>query len=198
MKKILTFIIVLTITFILFMIIVKNFEKEKWYVEITNEYINIRSESGTYSKILGQAKKGETYTVLDIKTDDSKYYWYYIKIDNYKNGWIASDKQYAYLIDYNNPKDITAPVVKYYEETYYAKSIKDINYKHLEIKEDSEYKVSSKIYYEKENNQYWIDYKVVDGNKNTTNKIQKIKFEIEPKQNEVKLFEERNNKQNEK
>ena len=161
------------------MIVEIDKQKNAWKVQITNEYINIRKESNTYSTVIGQVKKGETYNVLKMTKDDN-YYWYYIEIDNFKKGWIASNKTYSYLIDINNPNDLKNPIVKYYEEIYYANDINSISYEHLTIEDDSDVTITSKIVYEEENNQYWITYIVTDSYNNKTEKTQKIEFKDKP------------------
>jgi carboxylesterase type B len=183
MKKVITFVVILiSVTFIYLainMIVEIDKQKNAWKVQITNEYINIRKESNTYSTIIGQVKKGETYNVLKMTKDDN-YYWYYIEIDNFKKGWVASNKTYSYLIDINNPNDLKNPIVKYYEEVYHANDINSITYEHLTIEDDSDVTITSKIVYEEENNQYWITYIVTDSYNNKTEKTQKIEFKEKP------------------
>lgn len=182
MKKIIiTVIIILSILFITFKFNKNEFDTKKWYVEITNDYINIRSDHILYSDSLGQVKKGQKYYVEDIFLEDNKYFWYKIKISKNKTGWIANPKKNNYLIDYNNPNDILKPTLKFNDDVYYVNSINDINYKHLEVKDDKDFKISHEVFYEKEKNQYWIVYTVTDSVENKISKTQKIVFKVNPK-----------------
>ena len=80
-------------------------------VEVTNEFINVRSESSTKSNKIGQVFKGEKYVVIDL-VNGSSYKWYKIKDENGIEGFIA------------NPKN---------GKTYLSLSIKETN----EIKSDN-------------------------------------------------------------
>jgi len=52
--------------------------KKGWYVEITQEYINVREDANTNAKILGKALKGELYEVLDMNFENFiKKLWFY-------------------------------------------------------------------------------------------------------------------------
>ena len=180
MKKKVLIISLIVLAALSIVFVARQNNKNKWYVEITNEFINIRADHNIYGARLGEVKKGETYKVLDIYTEDDNYYWYYIEINRYKKGWIASDKDNPYLNDFNNPNDIVAPVVKYYEEIYYTHSIDTITYKHLEITENNEYSINNEVFYDEVGEQYFIKYIVEDVAGNKTTKTQKIVFEVEP------------------
>jgi len=168
--------------------------KKGWYVEITQEYINVREDANTNAKILGKALKGELYEVLDMNFENSAYYWY--KIDyNGDEAWVASKKSNPYLKDYNNPTDIAIPVIKYHEDIYKVVSINDINYKHLEVVEDrDEYEISHIVYHEykpsEHKDQYWILYTITDAAGKSSSKLQKIEFEERPNEEDVVDFDE--------
>lgn len=168
-------------------------EKTDWYIKITNDYINLRKEPNQYSSLVGKVSKGEKYKVLDINLDSGIYYWYYIEIDSYTKGWIASNRKTPYLVDYNNPNDIAVPVLKFYDDIYYVRSMKDITYDHLEIYDDKDdYVIGHTVYkeeiIEEQITQYWIVYKIVDSAGNSIEKTQKIVFEISPEIDEVLDF----------
>ena len=75
---------------------------------------------------------------------------------------------------------------------YHTKDINTINYDHLTITDDSEYKITSQVYKEtcSDYYQYWIVYTATDkyGNKGT--KTQAIAFEEEPSDDDVKDLKE--------
>lgn len=193
-NKVLNYVFILLCVIVSFLIVgitVRLINNEKWHVEITNDFINVRSEPGVYSRIVGKVEKGETYKVLDVNLDDKNYYWYYIEIDYFNTGWIASDRKNPYLKDFNNPYDIIPPTIKYYEDVYYVKSIDDINYNHLEVTDNTDYKIDHIVYYEEEQNQYWITYTVTDSGENQTSTTQKIVFETEPNKNELRRLNEK-------
>ena len=123
--------------------------KKGWYVEITyDDPINVRTEPSTNGKELGKVEKGEVYKVLDVNMNSSAYYWYKIEYGD-TVGWIASGKKIHWVKDVNNPNDIAVPVIKYYEDVYNVVSIDDINYKHLEIVEDTDdYNITHVVYHE--------------------------------------------------
>jgi len=169
--------------------------KKGWYVEITyKEPIRVRSIPSTTGEEIGTVKKGEVYKVLDINTKSSAYYWYKIEFED-TEGWIASGKKNHWVNDFNNPNDIATPVIKYHEDVYKVVSIKDINYKHLEIVEDTkDYKITHVVYHEVKKSefidQYWILYTITDGSGKSSSKLQKIEFEEKPDESEVLNFSE--------
>ena len=169
--------------------------KKGWYVEITyNDPINVRDESSTKGKSIGQVKKGEIYKVLDINYDGNIYNWYKIEYKN-TEGWIASGKKKHWVNDVNNPVDIQTPEIKFYEDVYSVVSIDDINYKHLEVIEDTDdYEIEHVIYHEVDLSryidQYWILYTITDGAGKSSSKLQKIEFEEKPDESKVKDFAE--------
>lgn len=177
-----------------------------WKVEIAIEFINIREEHNLYSNKLGTVYEGEKYKVLEIYLDDQRYVWYKIKATNDIVGWISSGRNNPYVKELNNPNvdeatysdetyelDYKKPVVKFKDNVYVVYDINSINYDHLTIEEDSEYKIEHKVYYEEHPKdtdipQYWIQYIVTDAAGNQTKKVQKIEFDIEPKPEEVLDF----------
>lgn len=166
--------------------------KKGWYVEITNDYINVRDDAHANANQLGEVHKGEIYEVLDMNFDNTAYYWY--KIDyNGKEAWIASRRKSPFVNDYNNPTDIAVPEIKFYEDVYKVVSIDDINYKHLTVVEDrDEYEITHVIYHEYKPSeyidQYWILYTVTDGVSKSSSKMQKIEFEEKPSEDRVLDF----------
>lgn len=166
--------------------------KKGWYVEITNEYINVRADAHANADQLGTVYAGEVYTVLDMNFDNTAYYWYKIQY-NEKEAWIASKRNTPFLKDFNNPTDIAVPVVKFHEDVYKVVSIDDINYKHLEVVEDrDEYEITHVVYHEYEpsqyKDQYWILYTITDAAGKSSSKLQKIEFEETPEEDEVLDF----------
>lgn len=164
--------------------------KDGWHIEIHADYINIREKADRYSKSNSTVKKGEVYKVLDIFLDDPSFYWYNIQIDDKTTGWVANPIKGTYLYDYNNPKDIIAPTIKLKSEEYHVNSITDIKYDNIEITDDrNDYTITHIVYHElneiKEIDQYWIKYTVTDKSGKTTNKTQKITFNINPSEKEV-------------
>lgn len=168
--------------------------KKGWYVEVIHkEPINVREEPNTKGKIIGKAKVGGIYKAIDIKTDNSIYYWYKIILENGDEGWIASGKKIHWVNDANNKIDIATPEIKYYEDVYKVDSINDINYKHLEVVEDTDdYTITHKIYHEIKQSefidQYWILYTITDGAGKSSSKLQKIEFKENPPEEEVENF----------
>lgn len=151
--------------------------EDDWYVEVTNEYINVRSEASAYSSKIGTVYEGAKFKVLDINLDDEYYYWYYIQVDYYNEGWIASGRETSYLTDFNNPHDIKSPTLKFYDEIYYTYSIETITYDHLEITDDkNDYIVSHEVF-KSEDNLYWITYTVTDAAGHSISKTQQTVFE---------------------
>lgn len=173
--------------------------KKGWYVEVNIKKLNVRQDHDKYSALLGEVKKGEVFTVLDVYTGGVMT-WYKIEYHGKyagDTGWIANDSKHTYLSDVNSPKDIYKPTIKFDSDVYYVNSIDDINYDHLEIWDDKpDYKVTHKVYHEvKESegiDQYWIRYTVTDKAGNETSKTQKIIFQIKPSENKVIDFNEYN------
>lgn len=168
--------------------------KKGWYVEITNEYINVRDDAHANANLLGTVNQGEIYEVLDMNFDNTAYYWYKI-VYNGTEAWIASRRKNPYVNDYNNPTDIAVPVIKYYEDVYKVVSIDDINYKHLEVVEDrDEYEITHVVYHEYKPSeyidQYWILYTVTDAAGKSSSKLQKIEFEEKPSEDKVLDFDD--------
>lgn len=164
-----------------------------FYVEVTNEYINIREESKQLSNNLGRVKKGEKYLVYDVNTSDGSYIWYKIKYDKDKYGWIANKKGSPYLNEYNNPEDVSSPTIKILYLPYQAKNINSIGFENLEVWDDKGTpEITYEIYHEvKESegiDQYWILYTVTDGVGKTAQKLGSIEFETKPSEYLVKDF----------
>ena len=182
-------------------------DTKAWKVEITAEFINVRSKHSMQGEKKGVVYKGDKYKVLDIYLDDSKYVWYRIKANKDLEGWISSDRNNPYVKEINNPKvsdeevgetyeiDYKSPVVKFDYNLYVVYDIKSINYDHLTIEEDSKYTIEHKVYYEEfptdsDIPQYWIQYIVTDEAGNQTKKVQQIKFDVEPSRDEVLDFKD--------
>lgn len=168
--------------------------KKGWYVEVLNEYVYIRKEANRNSAELGKVEKGEVFAVSDMENVGGNY-WYKINYDDEKVGWIANPKGTEYLKDVNNPSDIASPTIKFFESTYYVDSIDDINYDHLEVKDDREgVVVTHKVYHEvnefEGKDQYWILYIATDQVGKTTSKVQKIVFNVRPDESRVYDFSE--------
>lgn len=203
MKKILPifFILALLIVAAFGIFIYKNEQEKnkiKWKVEITKEYINVRDEPNTSSTVIGKAPQGNIYPVLSVNLDHPSYVWYEIEFRKGQSGWIASERNFPYVKEYNNPNfkadsdnstvedtyeiDYINPIVKYYDAIYHTHDIDSITYDHLEIEEESKYEITNKIYVEecKTYRNFWIQYIVTDSFGNTTKKVQKIVFEVEP------------------
>ena len=167
--------------------------KNGWYVEIIyNDPINVRDMPSTDGENIGKAKKGEFYKVLDIDTSKKIYNWYKIEFKG-EEGWIASGKKVHWVKDVNNQNDIAVPEIKYYENVYKVVSIDDINYKHLEVIEDTDkYEITHVIYHEVNSSefidQYWIEYTITDGAGKSSSKLQKIEFEEKPDESKVLDF----------
>lgn len=164
-----------------------------FYVEVTNEYINIREESKQLSNNLGRVKKGEKYLVYDVNSSDGSYIWYKIKYDKDKYGWIANKKGSPYLNEYNNPEDVSNPTIKILYLPYQAKNINSIGFENLEVWDDKGTpEITYEIYHEvKEGegiDQYWILYTVTDEVGKTAQKLGSIEFETKPSEYLVKDF----------
>lgn len=166
---------------------------DDWYVEITNDYINIREESTQLSNNLGRVNKGEKYLVHEINAKDSGYIWYKIQYEKDKYGWIANKKGSPYLKDYNNPEDVSNPTIKIMYLPYQAKNINSIGFENLEVWDDKgEPKITYEIYHEVKQDegidQYWILYTVTDSVGKTAQKLGSIEFETKPSEYLVKDF----------
>jgi len=77
-------------------------------VEVTNDFINIRSENDSQSEALGKVYKGELYTVLD-KKEDEYYVWCLIKTNNDIEGYIAvkyQEESYVNFLEVKKEEDI--------------------------------------------------------------------------------------------
>ena len=164
-----------------------------FYVEVANEYINIREESKQLSNNLGRVKKGEKYLVYDVNSSDGSYIWYKIKYDKDKYGWIANKKGSPYLNEYNNPEDVSNPTIKILYLPYQAKNINSIGFENLEVWDDKGTpEITYEIYHEvKESegiDQYWILYTVTDEVGKTAQKLGSIEFETKPSEYLVKDF----------
>ncbi len=204
MKKFLKLLIILVIGFFAVKGVLKYINyRNAWKVVITEEFINIREEATPYSNKLGEAKRNDVYIVKE-KVLENKYVWYRIVLkddDKHQFGWICSDKAAPYVKEINEKKgtekeelvsDKSNPKIKYNEDVYHTKDINTINYDHLTITDDSEYKLTSQVYKETcpDYTQYWIVYTATDkyGNKGT--KTQAITFEEKPSDDDVKDLKE--------
>lgn len=172
--------------------------KKGWYVEVLIDEVNIREKGSRDSKSLGMAKKGDIYEVIDVDILGSNSFWYKIKFDEGKIGFIYNTSKLGYLNDYNNPTDIASPTLKFFDKVYYVNSIDDISYDHLEVWDDKpNYEITHKVFHEvgvdingKSIDQYWIQYTVTDGVGNTVSKVQKIEFNVRPSEDRVYDFSE--------
>ncbi len=168
--------------------------KKGWHVEIENDYINIRKEASATADILGEVKKGEVYKVLEVETVGDTY-WYKIEYEKDKYGWIFNSNSSDYLEDNNNPEDIAAPTLKFFNDVYYVDSIDDINYDHLEVEDDKPgvtvtHKVFHEVNAETGKDQYWIQYTATDAVGKSVSKVQKIEFNERPSEDRVYNFAE--------
>lgn len=174
MKRFIIYISILIMVGVIFIIISLNKDTSKWEAHITLYEINVRQAPTTDSKKVGGVFKGQVYKTVEM-TEDDTYFWYKIK---YKGdyGWIASDKSDPYLKDINNPNDIEAPIIKYFEDEYTVDYIEDIDYSHLEITDNNNYyTITHNISVEDYNNDiYWITYIAKDYSGNVTKKTQRL------------------------
>ncbi len=170
--------------------------KKGWYIEVTyDEPINVRDKASTKGESLGTVSKGEIYKVLDVDTVSSnKFFWYLIEYKDTK-GYVASGRKIHWVKDVNNPNDIQVPSVRFKDEVYRVTSINDINYKHLEVIEDTDdYNITHEVYHEVKPSeyidQYWILYTITDGAGKSSSKMQKIEFDVRPDESQVLDFSE--------
>ena len=171
-KKIILGIIAIIILLIAFKITWKI--THPWTITITNDYINVREDSSVMSLKVGKVVKGQKLKVIKVYTQDTYYYWYYVKINKYRKGWVASSKQNPFVEEKNAPKDYTKPILKYDEEVYRTKNPDTITYDHLYVKDNSKVKITHKI--KKDGDLYWITYTATDKAGNKTSKTQRIEF----------------------
>ncbi len=165
--------------------------KNGWYVEVLNESVKIRKDPDKNSAMLGEAKKGDVFKVKEMAGKSN--FWYFIEYEDGKYGWIANPKNSNYLNDVNNPEDIAAPTLKFFEDIYYVDSIDKITYDHLEVKDDKpglkiEHKVYHEVNEEMNKDQYWIQYLVTDAVGKTVSKVQRIEFNNRPDESQVLDF----------
>lgn len=167
--------------------------KNGWYIEITyDDPIKVRTIPSTSGKIWGEVKKGEIYQVLDINLESKTYYWYKIDFNGHE-GWVASGRKKHWVNDVNNPTDIAVPQIIFRDDVYRIATINDINYKHLEVIEDTDkYEITHKVYHEvdysRNIDQYWIRYTITDGVGKSSSKVQKIEFGTNPDESLVEDF----------
>ena len=170
--------------------------KKGWYLEIITEELNVREKGSKNSNLLKTVQKGDIFKVLDVEVLGNNSFWYKIEYEDDKVGFVYNTKSLNYLEDYNNPKDIASPILKFNENVYYVDSIDDINYDHLYVWDDKpNYEVTHKVYHEvgvdfngKNIDQYWIQYTITDGVGNTDSKLQKIVFTNKPSEDQVYNF----------
>lgn len=168
--------------------------KKGWYVEVLEEEVKVRKEANRNSSELAVAKKGDVFKAVKVENNSGNF-WYNIEYESGKYGWIANPRNSNYLKDANNPEDIAAPTIKFYDDVYYADDIDSISYDHLDIWDDKDgVKVSHEVYHEvnelENKDQYWIKYTVTDQAGKTVSKVQRIEFNERPKESEVKRFSE--------
>ncbi len=70
-------------------------------LEVTYNFIRIRSESSSYSNIVGQVSKGEIYTILKEKEGMNGSYWYKIKTNYGLTGYVYSGDHGEYVRIYD-------------------------------------------------------------------------------------------------
>lgn len=177
--------------------------KTGWHVEITNEYLNIRTKPTQLEAIRGKAKRGDVYKVKSINLDDEQYFWYEIVLNDKTTGWVANPRKLTadkYLKDVNNPKDISDPKIAFKSSNYSVKSIDDITYDHLITWDDKPGKTLSHVIYHETSicsdsdescvpkDQYWIQYTIKDKVGKTSTAMQLITFEEKPDESRVLDF----------
>ena len=181
-----------------------NSIKSGWYIEVANEYLNVREEANSHSELIQKINEGEVYKALDFIDTDELYFWYKIELNDDLTGYVANPRSTnnSVLVDHNNPNDIAYPKLSFEDNEYYVRSIDDINYKHLTLWDDKEgYKVTHQVYHEyvdclrgsyscEPKDQYWIKYTITDASGKSTSKTQKIIFEIRPAESRVLSFDE--------
>ena len=116
------------------------------------------------------------YTNNDIKEE-------YLQFSRFVQGAFISPT--GWIIDTGNYQNVNKVLI---EDIYYTKDINTIDYDHLTITDDSEYKVTSEVYKETcpSYYQYWIVYTATDKYDNKSSKTQAIVFEEEPSDDDVK------------
>ena len=180
-------------------------EKNAWKIEIITESVNVRNDHNAIAPHYGKAYKGEVFKVVETYRDDKKFVWYKVKFRGDMEAWIASDRNNPYVKEINNkeieeaeessehPFEYVKPDVKFFSEDYYVKDINSITTDHLDIYDDSDYTIKYEVYYEekpldRDEPQYWIQWVVTVEFGNTTKKVQRIIFEVEPQKGTVKDF----------
>ena len=176
--------------------------KKGWYIEVAIDYINVREDASSLSTRLTKVKKGQIYKVLDLvnKKKEKECYWYHIELKNGDTGYVCNpknEKSTQYLNDYNDPNDLYTPKISYKEEVYKVDSIDKITYDHLTLWDDhNDYKVTHKVYHEKEKcdeksdgiEKYWIRYTITDATEKSSSTTQKIEFKEKPEESKVADF----------
>ena len=66
-------------------------------IKIENEYINVRKEATTKSDKIDEVLQNEEYQVVEEYLENEYYDWYKIKIGTRRTGWVASDKEEAWV-----------------------------------------------------------------------------------------------------
>ena len=151
--------------------------------------------------ILGTAKKGEVYKVVEVEETDPNFVWFRVVYqknwkDKYQEGYIAQPRstQVKYVEAHNITFDYSAPTLGFDVDEYEVDSIDDINYDHLRVWDDQPgYKITHEVYIERQPTdrpgpQYWIKYTVTDKKGKTVSKSQRIIFKYPPSANQVKDF----------
>ncbi len=198
MKKFLSLILIIVIivgAYFLFIVVPKQQILKGWHVEVTTDVLNLRDTPEPWGVKLGEVKKGQVYEVLEMNLEDSKFFWYRIKIKRNKKGWIANPRvTLDYLKDNNNPEDIAPPSIKIFDNEYKVNKIEDIDYKHLEVRDDKGIESITHIVYheykpKEDIDQYWIVYTAIDISGKKTSRTQSIEFEKRPSKSQVVDFE---------
>lgn len=77
------------------------------YVKVTGNPVNVRSNAGYSSTVIGKAHKGDQYTYIGEKKDSSGKLWYNVQFSKSKKGWILAGL--AKTVDDETPsKETTA------------------------------------------------------------------------------------------
>ncbi len=209
MKNLFKIVMALILLFGAYLIIDAIMFEFAWKVEVINPSANVREEPNIHSQNIYTVARGGQFEVIDIYLDDPIYVWYHVKINNSKIGWIANPRgENPTLKEINNPKqeeygleeiDYDPPVLRFFNETYEVLNIDSIDYKHLDITDDSDFEVSHNVYIEENSKevdytQYFIEYIATDIYDNTIIKVQEIIFTEPPLESQVKDISELKNR----
>lgn len=71
--------------------------KVLYEIRIDNDYINVRNQPTTQGEKLFEVLQDEEYEVIEEYLEDEKYNWYKIKFGMRRTGWVASEKENAWI-----------------------------------------------------------------------------------------------------